>query len=314
MKTIKIIFLFIVFFFNIPKSSAETWSEPWQKEIIQKADYFILGKVLSIDEEKGAEIEVIKTFGEKLPNKIHIDGFSLLQLMSSSGHGVHLDFEKDQMLYLLLTKGDNGNYLIPTPTSGFAILDKNNNVMATYRISFHQALVPKDIYEKTYQEIWNYYKKGSYDKKIISSFVEEQLGKKPAGFEETEIETFFLQHVALETAYLLDMEITLAKLRPFISIENFHSRVSALQALSNTKEKIAKDYLFEYISDSKNSDFEKVIAIWALAKCGKEEYKQKLKNIASNLSDNEDVGFGLNIMDPRIATYFPTPKGAVESL
>lgn len=313
MKTIKIIFLFLVFLSSAFKSSAETWDEPWQKEIIQKAEYFVLGKVVSIDEEKGAEIEVIKTFGEKLPNKIRIDGFSLLQLMSSSGHGVHLDFEKDQMLYLFLTKQKNGNYSIPTPTAGFAILDENNNVAATYRISLHQALVPKDIYEKTYQQIWNYYKKGSYDKNLITSFVDEQISKAPAGFEEAEVGTFFLQHVALETAYLLDMEIPLSKLMPFISVGNFHSKVSALQALSNTKEKKTKDYLLEYITDSKNGDFEKVIAIWALAKCGAEEYKQKLKKIASSLSD-EYIGLGLNIMDPRIGTYFPSPKEAAENL
>lgn len=103
--------LFIILFTIIIQTnvSAETWNEPWQKEIIKKADYFVLAKVLSSADSIGTEMEIIKYFGsQKLSGKILINGFSLLNMTSSSGHGVHLDFEKGQLIYFLLTKEKMG--------------------------------------------------------------------------------------------------------------------------------------------------------------------------------------------------------------
>lgn len=308
--------LFIILFTIIIQTnvSAETWNEPWQKEIIKKADYFVLAKVLSSADSIGTEMEIIKYFGsQKLSGKILINGFSLLNMTSSSGHGVHLDFEKGQLIYFLLTKRKDGNFAIPTPTSGFAVVDEEKNVYATYRHSYHQTLVSQDIYEKTYSEIWKYLKTGVYDRKVILPFINEYIDKKPAGFDENEISIFFLQHVALETAYLLDITIELERLKKFIESTNFHSRVSALQLLSNSNTKLTKEYLFLYIKDKKNENFEKVIAIWSLNKIGGNEYKEKMLSVIENVSD-EETGFGGNIMDPRIGTYFPTPKSAIERL
>ncbi len=314
MKIIKItLFLFLTLTAQT-KVSAETWNEPWQKEIIKKADYFVLGRVLSNIDSIGTEIEIIKFFGnQKLTGKILINGFSLLQMTSSSGHGVHLDFEKDQIFYFLLTKREDGNYAIPTPTSGFAILDEDKNVYATYRHSYHQALVSQEIYEKTYTEIWNYYKTSEFNKENILPFINEYIDKEPAGFVESEISTFFLQHAALETAYLLDITIELDRLKKFVESDNFHSRVSALQLLSNSKDKRTKEYLFDFIKNENNENFEKVIAIWSLSKIGGKEYKNKLIAIVDIVSD-EETGFGGNIMDPRIGTHFPSPKSAIEEL
>lgn len=314
MRVIKIALFLILTLTIQTQVLAETWNEPWQKEIIKKADYFVLAKVLSNVDSIGAEIEVIKYFGnQKLTGRILINGFSLLQMTSSSGHGVHLNFEKDQIFYFLLTKREDGNYAIPTPTSGFAVLDEDKNVFATYRHSFHQALVSQEIYEKTYVEIWNYYKTSEFNKENIIPFINEFIDKKPAGFEENEISFFFLQHAALETAYLLDIPIALDRLKKFVESDNFHSRVSALQLLSNSNNQETKEYLFAYINNKQNENFEKVIAIWSLSKIGGKEYKEKLIAIAENQSD-EETGFGGNIMDPRVGTHFPSPKSAIEKL
>lgn len=314
MKTFKLIIFLILTLAMNSKVSAETWNEPWQKEIIKNADYFVLAKVLSNVDSIGTEIEVIEYFGnQKLEGRILINGFSLLNMTSSSGHGVHLDFEKDQTLYFLLNKRTDGNYAIPTPTSGFAVLDSVKNVYATYRHSYHQALIPQDVYEKTYTEIWNYYKTGKFEKDRIFPFINEYIDKSPAGFEEEEISTFFLQHAAMETAYLLDMQIELDRLKKFVESDNFHSRVSALQLLGNLNTEPTKEYLFDFISNEQSENFEKVIAIWSLSRNGGKVYKKKLLKISDNLSD-EDTGFGGNIMDPRVGTHFPSPKGAVEKL
>ena len=290
---------------------AETWNEPWQKEIIQKAEYFVLANVIQLD-SPGVHLEILQNFGQnKLPNRILINGFSLLNLGSSSGQGVHYDFEKGQNLYFLLTKKEDGNFAIPTPTSGFALLDEENNVLATYRHSYHQALIPKDIYELTYQAIWNYYHNLKYDKNSVMEFINEQLEKDPAGFDENEISTFFLQHASLETAYLLDIPIKLNRLKKFADSNNFHSKVSAVQLMSLLNDKNTKDYLFEFIQSEDNDNFEKVIAIRSLKKIGGNEYKTKLLVIADKLSD-EETGFGGNLMDPRIGTRFPSPREAVK--
>jgi hypothetical protein len=98
-----------------------------------------------------------------------------------------------------------------------------------------------------------------------------------------------------------------------IDFENFHSNVSALQLLGNSDKQETKEFLFEYINNDKNKNFQKVIAIWSLTKIGDEEYKKKLIKIKNRLSD-EETGFGGNLMDPRVGTHFPSPRGAVTEL
>jgi hypothetical protein len=289
---------------------AETWNEPWQKEIIQKAEYFVLANVIELD-SLGVHLEILQNFGQnKLPNTVLINGFSLLNLGSSSGQGVHYDFEKEQKLYFLLTKREDGNFAIPTPTSGFAVLDEENNVYATYRHSYHQALISKDIYEMTYQAIWNHYHNLEYDKSSVMEFIIKQIEKEPAGFEENEISTFFLQHASLETAYLLEIPIELSQIEKFAKFDNFHSKVSSVQLMSLLDNKETKEFLFAFIKSEDNDNFEKVIAIRSLKKIGGKKYQKKLLEISDNLSD-EETGFGGNIMDPRVGTSFPSPKEAV---
>lgn len=310
MHRIKLLVILVLTLSVQTNLKAETWNEPWQKKIIQKAEYFVLGNVVEID-SLGVQIEILQNFGKnKLPNRILINGFSLLKLSSSSGHGVHFDFEKGQNLYLLLTQREDGNFAIPTPTSGFAVLDEENNVYATYRHSYHQALIPKDIYELTYQAIWNHYHNSEFDKGLIMEFINEQIEQSPAGFEENEISTFFLQHASLETAYLLDIPIELSRIQKFALSDNFHSKVSSVQLMSLLDDKKTMEFLFQFIQNEENDNFEKVIAIRSLKKIGGKDYNDKLIEIADQLSD-EETGFGGNIMDPRVGTSFPSPKEAV---
>ncbi|WP_162055451.1 hypothetical protein [Pontibacter pamirensis] len=313
MKLARFIILFITTFLFQQNLMAETWDEPWQKEILKKADYFVLAKVLAKGDTPEAEIEVVKSFGDKsLKGKVKIAGFYMLNMRSASGHGLHLPLKAGATYYLLLKKGEKGNYSLPTPTSGYAFLD-SGNVHATYRHSYHQALVPQEVYENTYSQIWSYFRTGKYENSKIADFIKANLAKAPAGFEEQEIATFFLQHVAMETAYLLDKEIPLQTVRKFIETEHFHSRVSALRLLSNTISAEVAKYLYNFIMEDGNDNFEKVTAIQSLWKVGGTEYRNKLLAIQEELSD-EETGFGGNIMDPRVATHFPSPRGAVAEL
>jgi hypothetical protein len=304
-------FLFLCFF--VQHSKATTWDEPWQKEIIQKSKYFVYAKVLNAD-EKTLEIEVIKSIGGELSGKIIINGFFMLNLCSaSSGNNPGFElFSGGDVGYFFLSKSEDDKYQLPTPTSGFAKI-VNAEVYATYRHSYHQASVPIDVYELTYKEIWKYYHKGKPDLKLLQVFIEENLAKKPSGFKEDEIKTFFLQHVALETAYLLNMSLDFNMMKKFAESENYHSQISAIRVIGLRNDKLSKDYLLNFITSESTNNFAKVMAVWSIRDFKDSSLITKLIRKENEVSD-EDTGFGGNLMDPRVCTYVPSPKSAIEEL
>jgi hypothetical protein len=293
-------------------SYATTWDEPWQKEIIEQSEYFVFGKVIRASETK-VIVQIEKAFGKQLEGKIIIDDFFMLNICSSSGgHGPEFSFEKKEKGYFFLKKGENGNFQIPTPSSGFdRIVD--GKVHATYRHTYHQAAIDPEIYELTYTEIWNKFHQSKFDITKIKSFINTNISKDPAGFEEDEIDLFFKQHSALETAYLCGIELEFETLKKFAEFDNFHSQVAALRALSILKTDQSKKYLLQYIQDKDKDNFTKVIAIWSLWSIGDEQINKTLSDLAETLS-NEESGFGGNIMDPRVCTHFPSPKNAIKEL
>lgn len=305
--------LFLLFAFTFHQAKAETWDEPWQKEIIQKSDYFVLGKIIDVN-DSSLKVQIIENFGkETIEDEIIIDNFFMVKLTSSSGHGVHFILDKDEIVYLFLKQNGNKNYSLPTPTSGFAIVTDDGNVKGTYRHSYHQTLISKEIYELTYKNIWSYYKENKIDKVKINKFINAQLKSIPSGFDEHEINQFFLQHTALETAYLLDLKPAFKLVEKFANSDNYHSRISAIQLMGNINSTKSKDFLLATLTNEKFTNFEKVIAIWSLKKIGDKTYINKVKNSKNELSD-EVNGFGGNIMDPRVGTYFPSPQQAAEKL
>lgn len=308
----KKILLFAILVITTFSSFATTWDEPWQKEIIAKSDYFALCKVISASDSL-VVVEIKKSFGNNINGQITIDGFFLLDLCSmSGGHGPEFIFEKGEKGYIFLKQGKNGNYQIPTPTSGFDRIVEDK-VYSTYRHTYHRASISPEIYEFTYKEIWNKFHRGSFEKTKIIEFINKQVKEKPAGFEEDEIDLFFKQHVAIETAYLLEIKLDFNILKKFSESENFHSRVSAIRAMGNLNNEQVKEYLINYLKDKNKDDFTKVIAIWSLWKMEDEKVNKKLWKLRKKLSDDEN-GFGGNIMDPRVCTYFPSPKQAIVEL
>lgn len=121
-------------------AKATTWDEPWQSEIFQNADYYVLGEILSSSETQ-IQVKVLNSFGKKMEGTISIDNFYLLDLCSSSGgHGPEFHFEKGDKGYFFLKKGKNGNYQLPTPTSGFDEI-REEKVSVTFRHSYHRAII-----------------------------------------------------------------------------------------------------------------------------------------------------------------------------
>ncbi len=305
-----------MFLLGTIKTFATTWDEPWTDKVIKNADYFVLADIISYDEENGIKIKIVKQLGGKqLPSEIEITDFYLLEIVSSSnGHGAEFpSFEDIKQSYFFIKKNSKGKYCISTPTSGFDYI-KEEKVYATYRHSYHQASVPIDIYEMTMTAIFNNYHNLDYDKKSIADYIEKSLSKKPAGFGENEISTFFLQHVALETIFHLRLNNYYNLILPFFNdSSNFHNRVSASRALIGSKNKEVINLLLNKIATNKDDDFTTVNCIWTLKEFKSKEIKFEVKKLIENAS-TEDNGFGGNIMDPRVATSFPTVKSALEDL
>jgi len=314
MIKIKLIFL-IAFAIISTTTFATTWDEPWQDKIIKEADYFILGKIKSCNKTKGVTIEIKKILGGKeLKEKITITDYYLLNLGSySKTNELDFDFKKGTECYFFIKKDSIDRYCIATPSAGYAIVD-NGKVYATYRHSYHQALVPVDIYEKTMTAIFNNYHNLPYDKQYIKDFVNKYLSIKPAGFNETEIDIFFNQHVALECVYHLRLTDYYSKIIPFLNdTTNFHNQVSAARALIAYNTKECKQELLMVISDTTRDNFVQVICIWTLSDFIPTELKKELEKLLPTASTKEN-GFGGNIMDPRVGTNFPNVKTALERL
>lgn len=312
-----ILFSLSIFLLLFTKTYSTTWDEPWQDEIIKKAEYFVMAKVINNDYEKGTTIKILKNiYGKELSGEILISDFYLLHICSSSdGHGPEFQFDKDEKYYFFLAMNEDGKYCISTPSSGFAYINQDENkVFATYRHSYHQTLIDPETYETTMTILFRYYHNESYETQFITDFANQFLNKSPAGFEEPEIDDFFAQHVAMECIYHLRIDGFYEELLPFLhDTSNFHNQISAARALVAYNSKECKNELFAAISNPDYDDFVKVMCIYTLTEFNPIEHKNEIKELIKNASD-EFNGFGGNIMDPRVCTYIPTVKEALNSL
>ncbi|PLW91875.1 MAG: hypothetical protein C0592_13595 [Marinilabiliales bacterium] len=309
--------LFSILLVSHNYSKATTWDEPWQDEIIKNSEYFILGNVIKNDYQKGTTIEIIKNIvGYRLPDQILISDFYLLHLCSySDGHGPEFQFDEGEQYYFFLKVNEDGHYCISTPSSGFAYFDKEENIVyATYRHSYHQALVDPDIYEKTMTTLFHYYHNESYETQYITDLASEFLNKAPAGFEAFETDVFFGQHVAMEMLYHLKLGGFYEQLTYFLKdTSNQHNQISAARALRAYNTEECKDLLIDAIANPDYDDFVKVICIWTLSEFNPVDKKAEIEALVEDASDL-DNGFGGNIMDPRVCTHFPTVKSALKQL
>ncbi|WP_151087706.1 hypothetical protein [Hymenobacter baengnokdamensis] len=292
---------------------AATWDEPWQETVIKESGSFVLARVTTFDPKKGAIINVLRTLaGAPLAGPVEVSGFYSLHLCNEAGEEAGFRFEGIDSCYVFLQKTAAG-YAIATPTSGFAAI-KHSKVAATYRHSYHQALVPQSVYEPTMTAIFQHYHGQPYDADYINKFVSSTLALAPARRNSAEQATFFLQHVALETTYHLGLTTYCTAILPFLrDTTNFHAQVSATRALAATATPEAKQQLIKVLTRKSDRDFVKVQAVWTLAAYHPTELKHELAKIAKGASAQSN-GFGGNDMDPRSCTQIPTVKEALDAL
>jgi hypothetical protein len=303
-----LLFALFVCFIVTHNARATTWDEPWHDEVIRNSDSFVKVKITA-DQGGVVKAEVIKFLaGERTPQQIELKGYWRLQLISiSSGDGeLRLPLAPGQVYYLFIKKSEKSNtYQIPTPTSGWATM-QGAEVAATYRHSLHKALVPVEVYEKTMQAIFNGAKGQPYDTNFIETFIKEQLTQSVAALKSDDsamMKRFFLQHVALESFYHLGKGADLALLTPFTESDDYHVQISACRAVSRIDTTASRELLMKFI-EGKGVGFAKVMCVWGLKRLNAKAMIPRLEAFLKSGTDQE-TGFGGDIMDPRIGTYFP---------
>ena len=312
-----LLFILFVCFIIAHHAWATTWDEPWHDEVMRNSESFVKVKITAI-QGSGVKAEVIKFLaGERTPEQIELRGFSRLTITSTSSGAdeLRLPFAPGQIYYLFIKKSEKANtYQIPTPTSGWASL-QGADVAATYRHSLHKALVPEEVYEKTMQAVFNGTKGKPYDTEFIERFIKEQLTQSVAVLNQdpTIRKKFFLQHVALESFYHLGKGADLALLIPFMDTDDYHVQISACRAVSRIDSPSSRELLMKYI-EGKGGGFAKVMCVWGLKRLNARGMISRLEAYLKTGADQE-TGFGGDIMDPRVGTYFPeSVKASIKEL
>ncbi|MBC7864714.1 MAG: HEAT repeat domain-containing protein [Bacteroidia bacterium] len=310
MKRLLLLSLFTFAYSLLP---ALTWSEPWQEDVINNSEYFVLGKV--INSERGSvKIKVIKNLGGKeIESEFTLQGFHMLSVCTKDNEedAPTFYFHMIDTVYLFIKKSDIG-YCIPTPTSGYAIVS-GGKALSTFRHSYHQAHLPMATYEKVMTAIWNSYKGLPVDTKFVTEYTNKYLKQKPAGFRDHEINLFFNQHAALELVNHLKLSDKFLLISPFVNCANNHLMISAVRCLGNMNTTESKKLLVDYIKDDTKDNFTRVMAVWSLKKLNPAELKAQLKTIYDTANETP-TGFGGSKEDPRICTYIPNLKEALNTL
>jgi hypothetical protein len=307
----------LLFFVCAITVRATTWNEPWHEEVVKHAESFVKVRITEATPAI-CKAELLKSLaGATVPKEFELSGFSLLTVTSTSGdtEELRMPFRQNEIYYLLLTKNPKSNrYQIPTPTAGWAWL-KDGTVRATYRHSYHQALVPEDVYERTMQAIVNGLHGQPYDRDFVINFVRAQLSSPVADLSQdaTINKKFFLQHVALETFYFLKQGAELSQLLPFLESKTVHAQISACRAVSAIESAAARETLMKFI-EGKGNGFAKVMCVWGLKQLNGKEMISRLKSFFLT-GEDQNTGFGGDIMDPRVGTYFPdSVKASIRAL
>ena len=307
---------------------ASTWDEPWHRDVVAKADSFGRYELISATPTRAVFKEILHLAGAQTGANVEIDGFygtltSQTTIVGPGGRVVDdewsLTFRNPgTQYYLFLQKAPSGNtWRIATPTSGFAPV-RDEKVTATFRISVHLALVDARTFEMTQACIFDKLHGKSECSPNVSAFINQQLSLPPAEVSAAappaQMDRFFNQHVALETAYLTRYSLSRETLVKFLSDSSFHTQISAVRALAASTVADRNAMLMNFVTDDTRDALARVVAVAMIRETNGRELKDQLAAYAPKASVQE-VGLVSNIMDPRVGTRFPENlKKAIEEL
>jgi hypothetical protein len=300
---------------NICAAQTSTWDEPWHEQVVKGADTFILAKIKAVDARKGLTVDVLRPLGgSTIKGTLRITDFYALSICGTLGSSPPgFRFRTSDTCYFFLKKTAPDTYSMATPTTGFAVVF-SGGVRATYRHSYHQAMVPQDVYEPTMGAIFRHYHGLPYDTAYVRGFVSRTLALPPAASNTEGRDTFFRQHVALESIYHLSLPGYYEVVLPFLhDTTTFHTPVSAARALTASNTRAAHQQLLALVRNPQALAFTRLIAVRSLAAGHPSELKRDLKKLVRSTSD-EKITFGGNLLDPRICTRLPSLKAALTQL
>jgi hypothetical protein len=307
-------FLFLCLAFSAP-AYATTWDEPWHKDVVAKADSFGLYEAVSANPSHAVFKKVQSLAGVVTGETVDVDGFYGLTVTSTSSFSPGVDgdwvstFRTGRRYYLFLKKAPAGNtWKIATPSTGSASFAEDGKVMATYRISLHQAVVDPKIFELT--QICIFVRLHGSDKCSPEAykFIDDQASLVPptmsGNVPPDQVERFFTQHAALETAYLIGYPLPQETLSRFLANAYGHIQISGVRALSVSNLKDRNSLLMNFVMDRTKNPLARVIAVRMIREVNARDLKDRIVAYLPDAS-SEETGLGMNIMDPRVGTVFP---------
>lgn len=286
-------------------AAADVYDEPWHEQVARGATALVRVEVLEVGRHE-VKLKTVKLLAGAEPPA------ELTLVVSKPDHPHPVPFEPRASYYLFLWKDAQGAWSLPTPTSGFALERPDGLIQATYRHSYHQCLAPLELYEETQAAIFRAHHGEPAAPELIARLVDELLAKKPDPLPEDPTDPanlFFRQHVALETVHHLGWgtvapERALELLEPFLQSEPWHVQVSAVRALERVPGGKARRRLVQFLRKKDRAPFAQVMAVWALKRLKARGLREELEALIPTAS-TEQVGFGGDLMDPRVGTVFP---------
>src|SRR5438105_7099887 len=162
---------------------ATTWDEPWHEAVVKDADVLVKAHVVK-NEPRKLTLKVLKhVAGIDTPETLVVDGYSLRNVGSFTvGAHSETDFNlaenEDWYFFLKKVKGKE-TWALATPTAGRAGIS-DDHVIATYRHSYHQALVPEDLYVPSMTAIFQFLHGQKYDEAFVRGLFKTYLTQPPA--------------------------------------------------------------------------------------------------------------------------------------
>ena len=151
-------------------AAADTWDEPWHDEVIRDAVALVRAKQVAVDKGDVVRCELVKQVaGEPVPSVFRLTG------LVSHHSGPQIGAEQ----YLFLAETDAPDvFKVITPTAAAAPITPAG-VHATYRHSYHQALIPEDLYEASQRAMFRGARGDSYDVDFVRPFILDSSEESP---------------------------------------------------------------------------------------------------------------------------------------
>jgi len=270
------------------EAQASTWLEPFDADVIAKADTFVVGK---LDDQDATRLRVERVLAGADPGKEVV--------VAAFGE----DQQAGARVYAWLDREKDGKWTVPTPTAAVDSFYDDNLVLGSFRISCAGGLYQPDFYERAHTAWFALLHGDNSTRGDLESLVREELARAPEYFggegDPADAIAFFRQQAALE---ILASDAALGPavdLKPFLAAKDFHAQISAVRALAARDD--STNALIEVLGDKRTQEVPAMVTARLLR--GREldaAQRKELKKLARSASEENVWLCGGSIMDPRI--------------